>query len=192
MAWTLGVSISKQIDIWSSIFKWKPSRLSFNGEGLDCRFKAWTWGPQFWAWGVVFIGHEIHFHILPNFAKFSNLPCMLAWACDRPINWCILVQKWVRIMLKSCHVAMHLCMKYGSENHPNGISHCTHVQVLHSLSKWDDFELFGKMRSRETTIMLNMFSFEAWIMMNFKVEVWEIKHIWKKFKYQVKCSLLPP
>ena len=30
--------------------------------------------------------------------------------------------------------------------------------------------------------MLNTFSFEAWIMMNFEVEVWKIKHITLKKK----------
>ena len=117
---------------------------------------------------------------------------MLAWACDRPIKWCSQVQKWVRIMLKSCCEAMQSCMPCGSENHPNGTSHCTHVQVLHSLAKLGDFSLFRKVRSRGTTFMLNTFPFEAWIMMNFEVEVWEIKHIWKFSKSQVKCSLLPP
>ena len=41
----------------------------------------------------------------------------------------------------------------------------------------DDPGLFGKERSKGTTFKLNTFSFEAWIMMNFEVEVWEIKHI---------------
>ena len=87
---------------------------------------------------------------------------------------------------------MQSCMKCGSENHPNGSSHCTHAQALHSWSKWDDLGLFGKVRSRGKTLMLNTFSFEAWTMMNFEVEVWEIKHIWKFSKSQVKCSLFPP
>ena len=39
------------------------------------------------------------------------------------------------------------------------------------------FGRFGMVRSRETTFMLNTFSFEACIMMNFELEVWEIKHI---------------
>ena len=52
-----------------------------------------------------------------------------------------------------------------------------------SFSKWYDFGIFGKVRSRGTTFMLNTFSFEAWIMMNFKVEVWKIKHIKKSSKY---------
>ena len=61
-----------------------------------------------------------------------------------------------------------------------------------TLAKWGDLGRFGMVRSRETTFMLNTFSFEACIMMNFQLEVWEIKHIWKFSKSQVKCSLFPP
>jgi hypothetical protein len=87
---------------------------------------------------------------------------------------------------------MHLCERNGTSNLPNGPSTLSHAQVIHSLSKWDEFGLLGKVRSRGKTFMLNTFSFEAWIMMNFEVEVWKIKHIKKNSKYQAICSLLPP
>ena len=68
---------------------------------------------------------------------------------------------------------MHLCMEGGSSNIPNGHPTLTHAQVTHTLSKWDELGLFGKVRSRGTTFTFNTFSFEAWIMMNFEVEVWK-------------------
>ena len=83
---------------------------------------------------------------------------------------------------------MHLCMEDGSSIMPNGHPTLSHAQVTHTLSKWD----FGKVRSRGTTFMLDTFAFEAWIMMNFEVEVWKIKHINRNSKYQAICSLLPP
>ena len=87
---------------------------------------------------------------------------------------------------------MHLRMEDASSIMPNGHPTLSHAQVTHTLSKWDEFELFGKVRSRGITLMLNTFSFESWIMMNFEVEVWKIKHIKKKSKYLAICSLLPP
>jgi hypothetical protein len=56
----------------------------------------------------------------------------------------------------------------------------------------DEIRLFGKVRSRGTTFMLDTFSFEAWIMMNFEVEVGKIKHVKKNSKCQAICSLIPP
>ena len=53
----------------------------------------------------------------------------------------------------------------------------SHAQPMHSLSKMDEFELFGKVRSGGTTFMLNTFPFEACIMMNFEVEVWKFQHV---------------
>ena len=67
-----------------------------------------------------------------------------------------------------------------------------HVQVPQLLSKWSYLGCFRKVTSRGTNLMLNIFPFGAWIMMNFKVEVGEIKHGWKFSKYQVKWPLLPP
>ena len=40
--------------------------------------------------------------------------------------------------------------------------------------------------------MLNTFSFESWIMMNFEVEVGIIKHVKNISKCQAICSLIPP
>jgi hypothetical protein len=72
---------------------------------------------------------------------------------------------------------MHLKLESEGEIHPNGPLKRTHVQVLQFLAKSDNIGLFGKVRSRGTTFMLNKFPFEAWTMMNFEVEVWKIKHI---------------
>jgi hypothetical protein len=98
----------------------------------------------------------------------------------------------VQAMLKSSYQAMHLCMESGSSNMPNGHPTLSHAQITHTLSKWDEFKLFGKVRSRGITFMLKTFSFEAWIMINFEVEVRRIKHIKTISKYQAICSLLPP
>ena len=56
----------------------------------------------------------------------------------------------------------------------------------------DELGIFGKVRSRGTTFMLDTFSFEPWIMMNFEVEVGKIKHVKKNSKCQAICSLIPP
>jgi hypothetical protein len=37
----------------------------------------------------------------------------------------------------------------------------------------NEFELFGKVRSRGTSLMLNTFSFGAWNLEIFEVEVWK-------------------
>jgi hypothetical protein len=76
--------------------------------------------------------------------------------------------------------------------HPNGTLKKSHAQVIQTLAKWSDFGLFGKVRSRGTTLMLKTLTFESCTMINFEVEVWKIKHIWKFSNYQVKCSLLTP
>ena len=67
---------------------------------------------------------------------------------------------------------MQLCMESGSTNMPNGHPTLSHAQVTHTWSKWDEYGIFGKVRSRGTTFMLKSFSFEAWIMMNFEMDVW--------------------
>jgi hypothetical protein len=48
---------------------------------LDCRFKAWAWGPQFCVNRVVFIGIVIHFYTLPKFVKLTIClhACMGMW-----------------------------------------------------------------------------------------------------------------
>ena len=66
---------------------------------------------------------------------------------------------------------MHLSMEDASSIMPNGDPTLIHVKVTHTLSKWDETDLFEKVRSRGTTFMLNTFSLEALIMMNFEVEV---------------------
>ena len=66
---------------------------------------------------------------------------------------------------------MHL--KLGNDHviHPNGTMKNKHAQVIKILSKLGDLRLFGNVTSRRTTLMLKTFPFEAWIMMNFEVEV---------------------
>jgi hypothetical protein len=82
-------------------------------------------------------------------------------------------------------------MESGTSNLPNGPSTLSHAQVIHSLSKWDEFGLLGKVRSRGKTFMLNTFSFEGCIMVNFEVEIWKIKHVTNNSKCQAICSLIP-
>jgi hypothetical protein len=53
------------------------------------------------------------------------------------------------------------------------VPYSSHAQTTQTLSKMDEIGLFGKVRSRGTTLMLNTFPFEACIMMNFEVEVWK-------------------
>ena len=43
----------------------------------------------------------------------------------------------------------------------------------------NELRLFGNFRSRGITFMFNTFSFEAFIMMNFEVDVLKFKHIKK-------------
>ena len=47
----------------------------------------------------------------------------------------------------------------------------SHAQPIQFLSKMDELGLFGKVRSRGTTLMFNTFPFGAWNMNNFEVEV---------------------
>jgi hypothetical protein len=54
------------------------------------------------------------------------------------------------------------------------------------------FELFGKVRSRGTSLMLNTFSFGAWNFEKFEVEVWKNLAYQKFSKCQAICLNVPP
>ena len=64
-----------------------------------------------------------------------------------------------------------------------------HAQTTQTLSKMNEVRLFGKVRSRGTTIMLNTFPFESFIMMNFEVEVWKFKLVKKKLSVKPYVQL---
>ena len=87
---------------------------------------------------------------------------------------------------------MQLCMKNGSGKHPNGPSTCTHAQVLCYVGQMRWSWTFWNGEVKGNNFHVEHFFTWACIMMNFQLDVWEIKHIWKFSKSQVKCSLLPP
>ena len=68
----------------------------------------------------------------------------------------------------------------------------SHAQPMHFSSKMNEFELFGKVRSRGTTFMFNTFSFEAWNLKKFKVEVWKFLTYQIFSKCQAICLNIPP
>ena len=73
--------------------------------------------------------------------------------------------------------AIQLCMKNGSGKHPNGPSTCTHAQVHCYFGQMRWTWMFWKGEIKGNNFHVERFSFEACIMMNFELEVWEIKHI---------------
>jgi hypothetical protein len=56
----------------------------------------------------------------------------------------------------------------------------------------DELGLFGKVRSIGTTFMFNTFPIEAYIMMNFEVEVWKFQHVEIFSKCQAIYLNIPP
>jgi hypothetical protein len=56
----------------------------------------------------------------------------------------------------------------------------------------DEIRLFGKVRSGGTTFMFNIFSFRAWNMENFEVEVWKFEHVEIFSKCQAIYLNIPP
>jgi hypothetical protein len=55
-----------------------------------------------------------------------------------------------------------------------------------------ELEFFGKFGSRGTSLMLNTFSFGAWVMVNFEVEVWKFQHVENFPKCKVIYLNIPP
>jgi hypothetical protein len=51
---------------------------------------------------------------------------------------------------------------------------------------------FGKLGSRGTSLMFKKFSFEAWNMENFEVEVWKFQHVEIFSKCQAIYFNIPP
>ena len=76
--------------------------------------------------------------------------------------------------------------EFDHEIFPNGTIHCIHAQILQYWSKWDDLGIFGKVRSRGETFMVNTFTFESLIMMNFEAEVCKFQHV----KFFSKCQVI--
>ena len=97
--------------------------------------------------------------------------------------------RWSEFSL-DCKASVHFDLKFDP---CQVMTPCScHAQPMHSLSKMNEFELFGKVRSRGTTFMFNTFSFGAWNLEKFEVEVWKILTYQNFSKCQAICLNIPP
>ena len=108
------------------------------------------------------------------------------------MKWCVLIQKWVCIMLNSSWKAMQLCMKNGSGKHPNGPSTCTHALVLCYFGQMRWSWMFWNGEVKGNKFHVEHFSFGAWNMENLEVEVWKFQHVENFTKCQAIYFNIPP